>query len=120
MDLNIIKPLTIRMPEGPQAFKAGEVVTLPDKVALRLLELAPGKVQKIEELPFMVGQRVRFKHPVNIRNATTYTWEVSEGVVEIIDPLSHLALVIPDTGDIPWLWVNLVYIQPISTPKEEL
>jgi len=40
--------------------------------------------------------------------------------VEIIDPLSHLALVIPDTGDIPWLWVNLVYIQPISTPKEEL
>ena len=120
MELTIIQPLTIRMPDGPHPYKAGETITLPEKVALRLMELAPGKVRKIEEPPFMVGQRVRFKHPVNIRDATTYSWEVSKGVVEMIDPLSYLALVIPDGGELPWLWVNMVYVQPISTPKEEL
>ena len=45
MEVTIVQPLTVRMPEGPQALKPGEVIELPDKVAQRLQELAPGKVR---------------------------------------------------------------------------
>ena len=50
MDLVFIEPQRVKMPHGAQDFQPGETVTLPDKVALRLMELVPGKVRAVEAL----------------------------------------------------------------------
>jgi hypothetical protein len=98
------------MPEGPQAFKPGEVLELPDKVAQRLMELAPGKVRMVNDSSVHIGQRVRYRHPVGIKSATNYCWEEDVGVVEMIDYEHHLALIFPENESGPWRWVNLVFV----------
>ena len=49
MEITILQPLTIRMPNGPQAFEPGQTINLPDNVAQKLMELAPGKVRPVFE-----------------------------------------------------------------------
>ena len=45
MELTVVQPIRVRMPHGSQDFTPGEVIDLPEKVAQRLMELAPGKVR---------------------------------------------------------------------------
>ena len=47
MEVTVVQPIKVRMPHGPQDFTPGEIIDLPDKVAQRLMELAPGKVRLI-------------------------------------------------------------------------
>ncbi len=110
MELTIVQPLKVRMPAGPQTFEPGQVIKLPDKVGLRLMELAPGKVRRMEDSPFSIGQLVQYQYPVDIKSATNYSWKECIGVVEMIDHKSHLALIIPKNETIPWRWVNLVFV----------
>lgn len=48
MELTVVQPIKVRMPQGSQDFKPGEIIELPDKVAQRLMELVPGKVRQME------------------------------------------------------------------------
>ena len=50
MELVFLESQRVKMPNGAQDFQPGETVTLPDKVALRLMELVPGKVRAVEAL----------------------------------------------------------------------
>jgi len=98
------------MPHGSQDFTPGEVIALPDKVARRLMELAPGKVRRGTDSPVHIGQRVHYCIPTNIKGPKSYTWEEHVGLVEIMDTENHLALIIPEDETIPWRWVNLSFI----------
>ncbi len=48
MELVFLESQRVKMPHGSQSFKPGETVELPDSVALRLLELIPGKVRAVD------------------------------------------------------------------------
>ena len=48
MELTVVQPIKVRMPQGSQDFKPGQTIQLPDKVAQRLMELVPGKVRQVE------------------------------------------------------------------------
>jgi len=110
MEILIVQPLKVRMPDGPQTFEPGQTIDLPDKVALRLMELAPGKVRRGTDSPVHIGQRVHYCIPTNIKGPKSYTWEEHMGVIEMIDEEHHLTLIIPEDETIPWRWVNLVFV----------
>ena len=63
MELTIVRPLKVQMPDGPKDFAPGEVIDLPDKVAQRLMELVPGKVRQVE-LQLHPGVWVEFFSPL--------------------------------------------------------
>jgi len=48
VELTVVQPIKVRMPQGSQDFKPGQTIQLPDKVAQRLMELVPGKVRQVE------------------------------------------------------------------------
>ncbi len=110
MELTFVQSLRVRMPDGPQAFEVGQILELPDKVALRLMELAPGKVRLVNHTALHIGQRVRYRVPVHITGPKRHTWEEHVGLVEMIDQDQHLALIIPEDETIPWRWMNLSLI----------
>ena len=110
MEILIVQPLKVRMPDGPQTFEPGQTIDLPDKVALRLMELAPGKVRVGNDSPVHIGQRVHYCIPTNITSPQMYTWDRHVGLGEMIDYEQHLALIIPEDETIPWRWVNLVFV----------
>jgi hypothetical protein len=114
MELTIVEPLKVRMPEGPQALEPGQTIDLPDKVARRLMELAPGKVRMVNDSPVHIGQRVHYCIPTNIKGPQRYTWDRHVGLVEMIDSAQHLALIIPEDETIPWRWVNLVFVNGVG------
>jgi hypothetical protein len=119
LTFEVLQPLKLKTKTwGSVAFEPGQRVTWPEKAVRLLLQKAPKKIRVVEDFPVRCGQRVRYRIPINIRNATDYSWKECEGVVEMIDHQSHLALIIPEAGDVPWLWVNMDYVQPLSTPKE--
>ncbi len=65
MELTIVRPLTVQMPEGPQAFEPSQVITLPDTVAHKLMALAPGKVRPLLDADqFQPGVWVEFISPL--------------------------------------------------------
>ena len=113
MEITIIHPLTISMPDGPQNFKGGETITLPDPVGRRLLALAPGRVQKVTDAVFSVGQRVQYRIPTHIESPIDYLWEEFVGQIELIDRARHLALIIPEGELLDWLWVSLTYVKTV-------
>lgn len=112
MELTILQPLNIRMPEGPQLFHPGQIIDLPHRVALRLLELAPGKIRRADEATCFIGQQVQYRIPTNIKGPHTYTWKEYTGTVAVIDESNHLALIVPDDETLTWRWVSLVYVEP--------
>jgi len=114
MELTVVQPIKVRMPHGLQDFTPGEVIALPDKVARRLMELAPGKVRMGNDSPVHIGQRVQYCIPTNIKSSQRYTWDRHVGLVEIIDTENHLALIIPEDEAIPWRWVNLVFVNGVE------
>jgi len=69
MELTIIEPLKIQMPDGLQKFNPGQRVTLPDDVGHRLLKLAPGKVQRVTDEELAAGQNVLVQIPTDIKGA---------------------------------------------------
>ena len=53
------------MPDGPQAFEPGQILTLPDTVAHKLMALAPGKVRpRLDSEQFQPGVLIEFLSPV--------------------------------------------------------
>ena len=55
MVLKAVQPLQVKMPDGPRAFAPGEIITLPDQVGRRLLEMAPQQVEVVEPKPLQPG-----------------------------------------------------------------
>ena len=117
MELTVVKPLNIQMPDGLQKFQPGQRVTLPDDVGQRLLQLAPGKVQRVTDEELAVGQKVLIQIPTQIKSPIDYSWEEFSGHLEVVDRDQHLGLVIPDSGHRSWIWVNLVFIKRL--PEED-
>ena len=52
----VLQQVKVRMPDGPQIFTPGQTIDLPDRVALRLVDLAGGKIQRQDQnLPLTPG-----------------------------------------------------------------
>ena len=116
MTFEVLQPLRLKTKTwGSIAFEPGQRVTWPEKAVRLLLQKAPEKIRVVENFPVRCGQRVRYRIPTNIKSATNYSWKECEGVMEMIDHKSHLALIIPEGKDVPRLWVALTYIQTIKT-----
>ncbi len=49
MELRVLQQVKVRMPEGPQIFTPGQTIDLPEPVALRLVDLAGGKIQRQDQ-----------------------------------------------------------------------
>ena len=107
-----LAPLKLRTKSlGAIVLEPGQRVTWPEKAVRQLLQKAPEKIRVVEDFPVRCGQQVKFKQPVNIQDATNYSWQECEGKVEIIDHKSHLVLIISEEDNIPWLWVNLAFVR---------
>ena len=63
MVLKAVQPLQVKMPDGPRAFAPGEIITLPDQVGRRLLEMAPQQVEVVESNVLCPGVWVEFFSP---------------------------------------------------------
>ena len=72
MEIATLEPMTIPMKRGPQDFKAGEIINLPDNLGRELLEGAPQMVRLISKEPLCVGQRVSYRYPTDIEGPTDY------------------------------------------------
>jgi len=119
MELTIVKPLNIQMPDGLQKFNPGQRVTLPDDVGHRLLKLAPGKVQRVTDEELTAGQNVLVQIPTNIKSPIEYSWKEFTGRLEVVDRDRHLGLIIPDSEPRDWIWVNLVFIKRLPAEDGE-
>ncbi len=95
------------MPEGPQAFKPGEVLTLPDAVAHKLMALAPDKVRPLfGSDQFRPGVWVEFDSPLFGRCTARIQNVTLEGCV-----ITDHSVVKDECGPvtIPASWVRHVY-----------
>jgi hypothetical protein len=59
---------------------------------------------------FKPGMRVQYRIPV-IKSPKDYEWECHRGRIELVDEDWQMVLVLPETEDQPWRWVNLTYIK---------
>ena len=64
MVLKAVQPLRVKMPNGPRSFAPGEIITLPDQVGRRLLEMAPQQVEVVESNVLCHGVWVEFFSPL--------------------------------------------------------
>ena len=108
----IQRPIRYRWSGGEIRFSVNEPVHVEPTLGQRILKKCKGKVQLADNSPFYVGQRVKYRVPVEINSPWDYQWAEHVGLVEMIDHKHHLGLVIPETEPEPWRWINLTYVEP--------
>ncbi len=107
MELTIVQPIKVRMPDGPQAFEPGQVITLPDTVAHKLMALAPGKVRpRLDSNHLHPGVWVEFNSPLFGMCTAQVQGVTLEGCI-----ITNHSVVKDECGPvtIPASWVHHIY-----------
>ena len=110
----IERPIRYRWSRGEIRFTPGEPVHVEPTLGQRILKKCEGKIHRVDDSPFYISQRVRYRVPVHIKSPTNYEWQHYIGTVELIDSHNEMAAIIPDDENRPWRWVSLTYIKPLE------
>ena len=65
-------------------------------------------------LQIRLGDKVHYRHPVNITGPQNYDWEEAIGTVEIVDFGHYLALISPMDDPMAWIWINLGLLKVVE------
>lgn len=97
MLIEVLTPLSIRLPEGDLRLRPGKPVELSDQCALKLMERAPGKVRRVgvtAQASSLLGHVVKWDSPL-FGLLSGYVQEDHGDRVTILHPLTEQVATIP-------------------------